>query len=1149
MSCDRKRSRDADSHRMLDAFSKAAAWDPMGVAADKPSSYADRLKAELKTLRAGVRCGGAGSLSRYINQTRRRLASPIFLHLPLAAIMRGGNLPAGHPDHTPAQAKRPSVPTRRSTTPSRAAAAPSSAPVKKEKKQKDVVMDLKERLSRGERLSDAQLAKLELAAVARWSQLEREDDEALERKRQEEAERERLRDVKLQKELEDLRHAAAKDRAHLAVASSAVADELRELRAQREATLQERQELEEAVKSELAQLHEIKSRAVGVNDILPQAAGGAGAAHVYPAPPPAPEVEINLADEIYGDDDGEGDGSAPTATPGPISMAEWRARHDGERGGGARVAGSPAGAGSSADDGARHGEGTPDASKAADAPADEAKDGGPVPRVGGVEAAATAALASAPTPSSASASTTSVRSSTTTTSSHAGRGPLGASGGVNRPARKAGSGLGAGGGGGSKAVGGGGGRKDPEKMLRDAAFDEFVDERRQYAAKQHEAPPPIPVLEEAWECLPHQVRGRYEKIGAMRLKRAASSQPAPAACAPSAEAGDAAAAGGGSAAPPCDVDAASAPFASSFGSFLPSAPGSRPGESYSNLGRAVPGGGGHAVGIGGGYGQLAGRARDARWLQSAKPPPPPPPPPPGSGLADAASAISLLILLTVLSARWLICLQPQLAPLEERAMHTASQAQARAAAWAAPVLEGITDAVHHDAADDATHRRQLLASQGVDGARASGGVLGGGLLSGVGSLSGSGAPDSGDALAGMRRLSGDDAAAPLLAAANERWNATVHTVARLATGASQAATTAGSAVATSASTTLHAAAQTANTYRVTVTDELRATCDSAPEGTFYGVASGSGFLHVAIVLIGVLALRTVLSQTCARMHRCCSGGRPAVTDDANAPLLPISASTSSAPPDSTPPPPLPPLELATWSTLALAEVILSAYAATRLPPPPAADATSWSKPHHHHGGDTGRHHSGDGDGWAAWRLLFFGPPPITPMRSLLLAASIVLLASALRRAVHHSLHVRRFAAAAAAAAASDHPTAPPKPPKQPPRPPAERAGHHEGTRGFDGSRGFHTSASDEPRSAAALTKKPRPPLAARAASKPPPIPRPEQPPPPSWLAWLHGHAGAPRPPPATSAASAGPPARSKSNSTTPTKQRPAPLPIKGKAMM
>lgn len=40
---------------MLDAFSKAAAWDPMGVAADEPSSYADRLKAELKTLRAGVR--------------------------------------------------------------------------------------------------------------------------------------------------------------------------------------------------------------------------------------------------------------------------------------------------------------------------------------------------------------------------------------------------------------------------------------------------------------------------------------------------------------------------------------------------------------------------------------------------------------------------------------------------------------------------------------------------------------------------------------------------------------------------------------------------------------------------------------------------------------------------------------------------------------------------------------------------------------------------------------------------------------------------------------------------------------------------------------------------------------------------------------
>ena len=40
---------------MFDAITKAAAWDPMGVAADEPSSFADRLKQELKLLRAGVR--------------------------------------------------------------------------------------------------------------------------------------------------------------------------------------------------------------------------------------------------------------------------------------------------------------------------------------------------------------------------------------------------------------------------------------------------------------------------------------------------------------------------------------------------------------------------------------------------------------------------------------------------------------------------------------------------------------------------------------------------------------------------------------------------------------------------------------------------------------------------------------------------------------------------------------------------------------------------------------------------------------------------------------------------------------------------------------------------------------------------------------
>ena len=40
---------------MFDAISKAATWDPVGLAADEPTSYSDRLKQELKLLRAGVR--------------------------------------------------------------------------------------------------------------------------------------------------------------------------------------------------------------------------------------------------------------------------------------------------------------------------------------------------------------------------------------------------------------------------------------------------------------------------------------------------------------------------------------------------------------------------------------------------------------------------------------------------------------------------------------------------------------------------------------------------------------------------------------------------------------------------------------------------------------------------------------------------------------------------------------------------------------------------------------------------------------------------------------------------------------------------------------------------------------------------------------
>ena len=40
---------------MLETITRIAAWDPMGISNEEPASYSDRLKLELKTLRAGVR--------------------------------------------------------------------------------------------------------------------------------------------------------------------------------------------------------------------------------------------------------------------------------------------------------------------------------------------------------------------------------------------------------------------------------------------------------------------------------------------------------------------------------------------------------------------------------------------------------------------------------------------------------------------------------------------------------------------------------------------------------------------------------------------------------------------------------------------------------------------------------------------------------------------------------------------------------------------------------------------------------------------------------------------------------------------------------------------------------------------------------------
>ena len=130
-----------------------------------------------------------------------------------------------------------------------------------EKKERDEVNQLKERLSKGHRLNDQELAQLEMAAVARWNQLQREDEEEAERQRELEAEKERKREQRLQKELVELRQAAAADRANLERAGAAVADELRELRELRDAAAADRANLESSVAAELRELRELRDTA------------------------------------------------------------------------------------------------------------------------------------------------------------------------------------------------------------------------------------------------------------------------------------------------------------------------------------------------------------------------------------------------------------------------------------------------------------------------------------------------------------------------------------------------------------------------------------------------------------------------------------------------------------------------------------------------------------------------------------------------------------------------------------------------------------------------------------------------------------------------------------------------------------------------
>jgi len=163
---------------------------------------------------------------------------------------------------------------------------PAAAPEKKKSSAEDEVNVLKDRLAKGHRLNDAELAQLELAAVARWNQLQREEDEEYQRQRELEQQREQQREQRLAQELQELRKAAAADRANLERAGKAVAEELKELRVMKEAAAVDRENLEAAMAQELSELREMREQQKREHKRAP-----------------SPEKEERAAALLYADDD------------------------------------------------------------------------------------------------------------------------------------------------------------------------------------------------------------------------------------------------------------------------------------------------------------------------------------------------------------------------------------------------------------------------------------------------------------------------------------------------------------------------------------------------------------------------------------------------------------------------------------------------------------------------------------------------------------------------------------------------------------------------------------------------------------------------------------------------------------------------------
>ena len=322
-----------------------------------------------------------------------------------------------------------------------------------------------------------------MAAVARWNQLQREDEEEAERQRELEAERERKREDRLQQELKELRTAAARDRANIERAGAQVADELRELRELRDAAANDRSNLEAAVMEELGELRNMRDtaqveqqrrlaaqqqEAALLGSIYESGGGGLGGGGDFG----------NFGN--FGDTPGLGASSSPDAHRG----------HSPQPGGAAEATSTslptsmiPELAGPAADAAAHTPGGGPSSGAA-----------------GGAAAADAAAAAAAPVKG----------------------------GGADK--------RGSGGGGVDKRGGGAAGAAaakpkkrsaapkpppapepepepdTPRTALRRAAFEEFAADQLRKAMQAGEGPPPKGMLEMSWADQPNAVRMRYERL-------------------------------------------------------------------------------------------------------------------------------------------------------------------------------------------------------------------------------------------------------------------------------------------------------------------------------------------------------------------------------------------------------------------------------------------------------------------------------------------------------------------------------------------------------------------------------------------------------------------------------------------------------------